>query len=664
MAEAVIDMMARVERLTSRKRALLAGYLAAVPDPTQSPLREPTLVAYVVPANNQEIDPNELKQYLRERLPEYMVPSSVVTMATLPRTPNGKLDASALPDPERFETWTEAFVAPRNELEGKIAAIWEMVMGFGPLGVHDNYFEIGGDSIQSIQIVARMRREGLHVSPTQLFEHQTIASLSSAVGTVIPEVRERGPARGSVPLTPIQHWFFEQRFAEPHHWQQSLWLSVSDRVEVSLLEQALRILVAQHDALRLSFEETAGGWHQSYPELDAAVVGVKAIDLSAYDRSTQLRLLDRTASYVQASMNLADPPLLRAALFHLGSGESRRLLLSIHHLVVDPISWQILLEDLETSYRQLEQGSAVQLPDRSAAFHEWAEALETHTRSDILRSEQAFWLSDSFADTARLPVDDPTSRFTEVSARTYTVQIGAEETRSFSQEVHVAYRTRSEDLLLTALAKALTDWTGASSFLVGLERHGREDLQDGLDLTRTVGWFTSFFPIRLHLLPGMDPGAAIKEIKEQIRRIPRNGLGYGVLRYLSDDHVVRAKLKALPQPEIIFNYTGRTSAVAGEETMFRPLDPLFVSRGSANHRTHLIEVNAYIQGDRLTVAWTYSSAVHRAERVEDLANRYADHLRHLIAHCRSPEAGGYTPSDFPDAGLNQTDLDTLLRILE
>lgn len=653
------DLLQRIERLSPEQRALLARHLMPSLHPTEGPTQDLKLVAYVVPADAPPPDPAYLKQYLKEHLPGYMVPASMVVLDALPRTPNGKVDVRALPDPDPIEALTETYVAPRTDLEATLTTIWETVLGVEPIGIHDNFFEIGGDSILSIRIVAQLRQAGLQGSPNQLFEHPTIAALGAAITPISAPSAEHEPATGSAPLTPIQHWFFEQGFAELHHWHQSLWLDVPATVTAPRLEQAFRYLVAQHDALRLRFGQTPSGWQQIYMEVEDATIRITTVDLAGYDEATQPSMLEANVAEVQASMDLAEAPLVRAVLVGFGPDRPQQLLLSVHHLVVDPFSWQIVLEDLQTIYRQLEQKAPVNLPARTTSYRGWAEALQTYAQSDALHPEQAFWLADGYADVPRLPVDHPGGRFTEATAQTCTVHLEAEETQALLLEVPGAYNTQIDDVLLTALVLALTPWTGAPTLLVGLERHGREEIQDGLDLSRTVGWFTAFFPVRLRVDIGRGPGEALKAVKEQLRQVPGRGVGYGILRYLSDN-AVQDQLRALPPPEIIFNYTGRADRLIADDALFQPQRPIFVSRGASNHRSHVLEINAYVADDHLTMHWTFSTAIHRPNTIHQLARQYLEALQELIAHCMSPDAGGYTPSDFPEADLSQDELDKLL----
>jgi amino acid adenylation domain-containing protein/non-ribosomal peptide synthase protein (TIGR01720 family) len=353
----------------------------------------------------------------------------------------------------------------------------------------------------------------------------------------------------------------------------------------------------------------------------------------------------------QASLDLEHGPLLRAVLFETGAGDVQRLFLAIHHLAVDGVSWRILLEDLETATRQAARGEAIALPAKTTSYREWAARLADPNTMDGLRGEAAHWAAQEAA-VARLPRDFDGAN-TVASARALGMTLEAGETRALLHEVPAAYRTQINDLLLAALTRALTSWTGGRAAVIDLEGHGREDLCEGADLSRTVGWFTSIFPVRLELPGDEGPGALLKTVKEQLRRIPGRGAGYGVLR---------AAAGQAPRPsDLVFNYLGQFDGSTSEETLFAPASE---RRGAENagtgNRSHLVEVNGAVREGRLRLVWTYSGNVHADDTIRAVVERYREALRELIAHCTAEGAGGYTPSDFPLARVSQAQLDAVL----
>jgi non-ribosomal peptide synthase protein (TIGR01720 family) len=361
----------------------------------------------------------------------------------------------------------------------------------------------------------------------------------------------------------------------------------------------------------------------------------------------------------QASLDLEHGPLLRAVLFETGAGEAQLLFLVIHHMAVDGVSWRILLEDLETAIGQAARGEAIALPAKTTSYRQWAERVAAHAASDALRGELAHWTVLERAAAVPLP-RDLDGECTADTVRTLGLTLDEEETGALLHDVPAAYHTQINDVLLAALAQALTGWTGGRAVAVDLEGHGREDLFEGVDLSGTVGWFTSIFPVVLPVPTG-GPGDHLKRVKELLRAVPNRGVGYGILRYLHPDAAVRERLAALPAPEVAFNYLGQFDGTVNDRAAFAPAPGRRGPDHAASGRpAHLVEINGSVLGGRLVLAWSYSAAVHAPETVRRLADAYAAALRELIEHCTSPEAGGYTPSDFAAAGLSQEELDDLM----
>ncbi|HEX6289539.1 MAG TPA: condensation domain-containing protein, partial [Herpetosiphonaceae bacterium] len=605
----------------------------------------------------------DLRAYLQARLPNHLIPAAFVVLDALPLTPNGKLDRHALPAPgtDRRSAGTD-FVAPRTEAEKTLAQIWAAVLRVERVGIHDNFFALGGDSILTIQIIARANQAGLRLSPKHLFQHQTIAQLAAVAGTTAQVIAEQQPMTGAVPLTPIQRWFFSLDLPEPHHFNQATLFQVRQPLDLTLLDQAVAHLLDHHDALRLRFVRDMQGWQQQIVAPERARDGavVTAIDLSAVSAAEQSEAIYAAATEIQAGLNLTDGPLLRVACIELGAAQPARLLIAIHHLAVDAVSWPILLADLQTAYTQLRQGAAVALPPKTTSFKYWAERLTGYAHSEMLREELDHWMQVAHRIVPRLPVDMPDGANTQALAHHVGWTLPADETHALLHEVPRVYHTQINDVLLAALALAWADWTGARALRLDLEGHGREALFDEVDLSRTVGWFTSVFPVLLDLGTAHEPGAALKTIKEQLRQIPQRGIGYGVLRYLGDDEI-RAALAALPSAEIAFNYLGQLDPPLADDDLLMPA-PEQPGETISGHsrRMHLLEVSGFVAVGQLHMRWSYSRAIHHQATIERLAERYGAALQTIIAHCRSSASGGYTPSDFPLARLDQPTLDRVV----
>ncbi|MCV3211987.1 amino acid adenylation domain-containing protein [Plectonema radiosum NIES-515] len=627
------------------------------------------LVAYVVPHTKQTLTITELRNFLESKLPNYMVPQAFVMLEALPLTPNGKVDRKALPAPERIRPELEkAFIEPQTTVEKQLAAIWTQVLGLEKIGINDNFFELGGDSILSLQIISKANLAGLHLTPKQLFQHQTIAQLAAVAGTTKSIQAEQGAVTGLLPLTPIQHWFFAQQQPDPHHWNQAVLLEVKQTIDPVVLEQVVRSLQKHHDVLRLRFIPQEFGTQGIFASFDD-VVPITHSDLSTLPKEEQAAAITAIATKLQASLNLSTKPLFQIALFDLGSDEPNRLFWVIHHLVVDGVSWRILIEDFQTVYWQLCQGKTIQLPPKTTSFQQWSHCLQEYANSSLeLRSELDYWLTTAGQTVKPIPRDFSHGDNTQATACQVSVSLGVEETQVLLQQVPAVYQTQINDILLTALTQTFAQWTGENSLLLDLEGHGREELFEDVDLSRTVGWFTSIFPVNLSLENPKVPGKALMAIKEQLRAIPNRGIGYGVLHYLSKEEEITEQLSSLPQAEVIFNYLGQFDQVLPESSLFSLAQESIGSAQSLNSkRSHLLEINSSITQGRLQVKWTYSEKLHRQTTVEALAHGFIEALRSLIAHCQSPNAGSFTPSDFAEfeqSQWNQADLDAITQAIE
>ncbi len=566
-----------------------------------------SLVAYVVAEAGSAPGVSELRGFVREKLPDYMMPSAFVFLDALPLTPHGKIDRRRLPAPAPSRHEAESsFVAPRNEVERRLAEIWTEVLGVERVGVEDNFFMLGGDSILSIQIIARANQAGLRLTPKQLFQHQTIAQLAPLVGTGGPAIAaveaEQGAVTGHVPLTPIQRLFFEQDHPAPHHYNQSVLLEVRQPLEPSLLAETVARLLAHHDALNLRFVREPEGWRQLNAEHDGAAP-FEFVDLSALAESRQRAAIEAAAARIQASLDLSAGPLMRVALFRLGAGRPDRLLAAVHHLAVDGVSWRVLLEDMLTAYGQLSRGGEVSLPPKTTSFKRWAERLAEHAQSAEVRCEIDYWLAQAEKTRAALPPDYGGGENTYASARTVTASLDEDETRALLYEVPEVYNTQSNDVLLTALALGCARRSGHGSLAVALEGHGREDISDDIDLSRTVGWFTTLFPVALDLGATRSPGEALKTVKEQLRRVPLRGIGYGLLRHLNASEELRGRverLRAAGLPPLSFNYLGQFDQVLPASSPFRLAREAAGPFASAdNRRRHVLDVAASVIESRL-----------------------------------------------------------------
>ncbi|HEX8853769.1 MAG TPA: condensation domain-containing protein, partial [Pyrinomonadaceae bacterium] len=608
----------------------------------------------------------DVRAYLKANLPEHMIPSAFVLLDEMPLTPNGKVDRRALPEPaEAGSDAGKTYVAPRTETEETLAGIWRQVLGVERVGVHDNFFELGGDSILSIQIVARANQAGLKLSPKQVFRHQCIAELAAAVAETAdsPHVEaEQGLLTGTLPLTPVQHYFFEQSLTEQHHFNQSLLLTLRRSIDAELLQRVVTAVVEHHDALRLRFELTAAGWQQSYGGTEAVSdILVQHIDVSSLSGEEQRGAIEATCDGVQRSMRLETGGLFRVVLFETGA--EQRLLLAAHHLIVDGVSWRILVEDIERGIAQAERAEPVTLGRKTTSYGKWAERLTEYAAGEEANAELLYWSEVEKGAPARLPVDYPGGENSIGLSASVVQWLDAEATRALLQEVPKAYRTQINDVLLAALAEAVGDWSGRRQLLVDMEGHGRADeLFADVDLSRTVGWFTSVYPVLLDLEGIEDAGAALKHVKEHLRSIPNGGIGYGVARYLKADG--EGALRRI-DAEMSFNYLGQMDQSFEADSLFAGArESQGALQSEHGRRRYLLEVTMFVAGGRLQVQWSYGVELHDRETIERLAADYLGALRRLIEHCRAGETQGFTASDFSLAGFDEDELEGILNEVE
>ncbi|MFB2919272.1 MULTISPECIES: amino acid adenylation domain-containing protein, partial [Aerosakkonema] len=624
------------------------------------------LAAYIVPQPQTAPPSSDLRNFLFQKLPDYMIPATFITLETLPLTPNGKIDTKALPKPETVhQQLATTKVPPQTPTQKILATIWAEVLQIQEVGIHDNFFELGGDSILSIQIIARCHQANLQLTVKDLFQHQTIAELAQIVTPAVEITAEQGLVSGIVPLTPIQHWFLEQNLPEPHHFNQSFLFEISPDLKPELLQQVLQQLLQHHDALRLRLIPNGETWQLLNASTEESEI-FSTIDLSQIAPTEQIATIESTTNQLQASLNLSKGPILRVALFHLGSHQPNRLLIIIHHLAVDGVSWRILLEDLIAAYQQLSLGETIQLPAKTTSFRDWAVRLTEYAKTQTALAELDYWLTQLNSHNSPLPVDYPTEIVENQIADTaeVTVSLSAAQTTALLKEVPSAYNTQINDVLLTALVQSFAQWTGQTSLLIDLEGHGREELFPDINLSRTVGWFTSIFPVLLKLEQAESPGKSLKSIKEQLRYIPQRRIGYGIIRYLNEDETTRQQLQQLPQAQVSFNYLGQFDQML---SAFPILGLAKESSGSPvslqGNRSHLIEIDGFVANGELQLSWAYNTKIHQSATIERLANSFIEVLTAIISHCLSPDTFGYTPSDFPDADLTQAELDELVESL-
>ncbi|MBH9643658.1 amino acid adenylation domain-containing protein [Burkholderia vietnamiensis] len=602
------------------------------------------LIAYVATASR---DIAGLRDHLRGKLADYMVPSQFVALASLPLLPNGKINRKALPAPAAADDAARPYAPAVTPREMLLASIWQQVLQLPSVGIHDNFFELGGDSILSIQVIARANRAGLRVTAQQLFQYQTIAQLAAAPDAHAAPAPVASPL-GDAPLTPVQHWFFEQDLDAPSHYNQTVLIEVPADLDAARLADAFRQVCEHHDALRTRFARGADGWTQEVLG-SGAMPAVFAVQTVAGDAAERLTAMRAAAADAQRGIDIVHGPLLAARLFRAAGEPLARLFVAIHHLAVDGVSWRVLVEDLHAAYH------GRPLPEKTTSFREWALHLRQLAGSQAVADEAPTWQALLAQPVEPMPVDYPAAGAHNAVGDAASVSFELDEaaTTALLRRLPRAYDTRINDVLLVALAQACSMATGNVRTRIDLESHGRHVANAALDLSRTVGWFTSIHPVVLEVDAMQAPGDALRAARQQLRRIPADGLGYALLRYLSPDAAVRASLAALPKADILFNYHGQLDTVLQQSDDWRPAgEDLGALRAERSQRTHAFEIVAAVADGKLQVDWHYGERLHRRQTVENLAAHFKDRLLDFAASVRDTAWDGVDDS-YPLSSLQQ-----------
>ena len=605
------------------------------------------LAAYVT-LNDAAQQPEEadVRAFLRTTLPDYMIPAFIIFMDEFPLTPNGKIDRKGLPLPA-LSASEKAYTAPRTKNQKILSKIWAETLGLPRVGINDNFFSLGGDSILSIRIISKAAGKGLSFTVKQIFEHQTLAELAMAAGKHKPISAEQGVVTGAVPLTPIMKRFFEPPCIDPHHFNQYMVVRISEEWDATVLRKAFAVMLSQHDALRLCFTWSGDGWSASCADVaaDAADTLLGVEDLSGVVRNHRMTAMDDRIETYQKSFDLRAGSLLKAVLFQTGE-EENYLWIIIHHLAVDGVSWRIFMEDFERLCAMAAKGEAMILPLKTTSFKAWASRLQQYAESTVLMEEKESWLKQT--DLLPLPTDHPfdPSVNTLDAAETLTVTLPEKETHLLLHKAPDIYGARINELLLSALFMALCRWTGRTKVLIGLEGHGREALFEDVDLSKTMGWFTSLFPVLLSIGEAKGLLETVAAVKAELNSVPNRGIGYGVLRYMSPDDTVRDAFDALPFPELIFNYFGQMDEtfVSGHFAFER----LGFSESTGRVRTNMIDIGGGIINGALQITFSYCNKIHDASTIQGFADDFGANLHQLVEGCTSATSKRtFVHKDFP-----------------
>ena len=617
---------------------------------------------------------NNLRDHLTRVLPKFMLPDHLVQLESFHRLANGKIDFHRLPEIQPLQT--APIKSPDNPMHQTMLEIWKHSTGCEQIGINDNFFSLGGDSIVGIQVVSRCRQAGIFFEPGQLARYPTIAELCSVANwqesgipnsVVDHDQSSKKVERRPFPLSPIQNWFFEQEFPNPHHWNQSQLFVINESVQVEDVRTALEASVARHSMLRARFcksrqsdSSQRAQWKQQIAPLDEFQLPFRSTTISSNE-------LDSVLSKMQRELHLEDGPLLSAThleLSDIGKGGDRKLLLIVvHHLLIDTVSWRILIDELNNQIQAIRSRGNISEAGVADPVHSyWHHVDEMQNPKTVKRfcDDAVYWsrinrapvLKELFGQ--RSAVAD-----TEGDSVLLSHKIDPTTTSCLLTTANTSFHTEPLDLLLSAFAIAISRWTKQNRCFAELEFHGRQGHNNQADFSNTIGWFTASVPMLLELLDADDIAKSIKTIKEQVRELRKKCLSFGALRYQNSHQEIRQQMEGLPTPPILFNYLGQIPQATSQAALTPIAGADSTSRDQENRKTHPLELVLSVSNSVLWAEWRYSGNRFASEAISALADEFSNCVKLVAEFCMNASVN-FTPSDFPEAGMTQEQLDDFL----
>jgi non-ribosomal peptide synthase protein (TIGR01720 family) len=611
------------------------------------------LNAYIVTRN--EINLVEIKDYLAKSLPYYMIPSYIKQIDEIPLTSNGKVDKNALKKivATELDDNTE-YAQPGNPKEELLVKIWEGILGKEKIGIHDNFFYIGGDSIKSIQIISKIKQSGYKLEFQEIFKYPTIAQLAPLLkkeenNSELLQIRRKG----IIPLTPIQQSFLNKQKNNIHHHNQGVLLFTKEAIDLIILEKIFDKLQEHHDALRIIFPKQDDTIVQFNNENNLPL-SIESFDFKGRDESNQLLLkLDE----IHKSINLEKGPLIKIALFKLSDGY--RLAIIIHHLIIDGVSWRILLEDFQTLYFQSISSAKLELPLKTTSFQEWAEKLSIYADNSQFLREKKYWKELSEKELESIKKDTDYCENYIRDTKSINKKLSPQLTELLLGSVNEAFNTKINDVLLTAFGLSVFYCFGIQKFSVDVEGHGRENIINNVDLSRTVGWFTSIYPVIIDVSFHEDLSRQIKEVKETLHQVPNNGIGYGLLKYLTaKEYKIDAGFEL--ESQFLFNYLGQFNKNINNDSKFCFADESIGGCFNADQqRDYAIEINAMIIEKTLDISIRYNYHQFHSDTISSFLDRFLFELEKIIGHCINKDSKELSPSDFNNLDISISEFDAI-----
>ena len=593
------------------------------------------LVAYLVGV--ERLGTREIQNQLATSLPNYMIPAFYIWLDEIPLNSNGKISRQALPIPNI--TTESNYVAPTNEIEFQLVDIWTKFLGVQHIGVNDNFFELGGDSIKAIQLVSKAKSEEIYFQVKDIFKYQTIAEISKNLRSETHTLSEHGVLEGASGLLPIQKLFFEKKYANHNHYNQSVLLKLSKKIPFDTILNGVTLLLNRHDALRFYYEFSEENAIQQF-------YGEVPVQSLFEETASASRSIAAICDEYQRKIDIKQGELVKFVLIKTEE-EANRLFVVVHHLAIDGISWRILLEELEQILEVSSTDQKALIGKKQTSYRQWHSKLLDYSRSKTIQSEYSYWKRVlSFYNNYEQDFDYP--GISTINETLYSeCELNQDATSSLLNKVHHAYGTEINDILLSALALTLTDWQQRQKVLITLEGHGRESLFEDIDISRTLGWFTSLYPICLNVSKDdASLESLIINTKEMLRAIPNKGIGYGVLRHLSIDENIKEKLNKNIE-HVVFNYLGDFDTTIEAEGLLEFADESAGDNISKlNQRNSLLAINSMIVKGKFRMDWDYDSNRYKKETIDKLAQSYLENLNKIIVHCAQIKNKILTPYDY------------------
>lgn len=614
---------------------------------------EKVIAAYFVSSNkNEEVDKVALRKALSKELPFYMLPNYYIELDKIPLTSNGKVAIKALPSVSENDVIKETYVAPSTNEEEILASVWKDVLGRDKISVKDNFYNLGGDSIKSIQIGSRLNQLGYKLGVEHMLKNPVLEDLAKYIEVNL-KVVDQSVVSGKVALTPIQHFFFnDPSIPVTHHFNQTVLLKSEEEVSTEVLSQCISTLVKHHDALRMVYKKEDGKWLQTNNKMSDKAYEIQFYDLT--NTEDALKEMQRIGSEIQSTIDIENGPLFRVGHFRLADGD--RIALIIHHLVVDGVSWRIILEDFTTVFEAFTQDKTPELPLKTDSFQLWSSKLQVYAASQTMQQERTYWEAVCEQDIVPIPVNAEVDTKLFNYNNTVSFELDENSTELLLSKVHNIYNTEINDMLITSLGLAIKNTFGLEKAVVKMEGHGRENIIDNVEINRTVGWFTSVYPFVVDVSGCTDEKDALVQVKEDLRKIPNKGVGYGILKYLASDFASNI------QPSIVFNYLGDFGATQ-EKFEDKKLQQAFESVGASiakeNGSDTLLSVSGMIGSGQLQISLDYQKDTIDESKIEQLMEMYKMYLSKLIYELSKEERTYLTPSDATYKGLSKAILNEL-----